>query len=211
MAKRRSVRQTSSRKKSTRGGGSSGWKKSTGLAALLIFFIILLWVFMIYKTFFQPNSGMPGIKNFPFQFMTEDAKEPFEIVADTDDPKRPRAPFIIQEGENKGKIAWEAWVCRNPMCPYRKKFNKPFVFPNVIKYYKDRHEAGKPLQPTPEEMKAMEEKGEMMMFDGIDMSQCPVCKKYKKDAFQTDRYNTDKGLQLLEERRKKLKEAQENK
>ena len=213
MAKRRSVRKKNSRKSASLGGGGT-WKKSNGVAGLLIIMIIGMWVYMASSCLSPNRPQAPDIPNYPFQFMVEGkGKKPFEIRADYNDKKRKKAPFIVEKGSDKGEIAWEAWTCKNPKCLYLRKYKKPFIFPRVVKYYKKRHKEGKPFHHTKEELKAMEEKGQMFFQDEMmmgDMVSCPVCKKYKKESSHAEPYRTPEGQRLLDERRKKIKERSKN-
>ncbi len=194
---RRKRKSTGSHKRSGGGGRTPNWKKSKGLAVVLVATIILTWGVLIVKML---GPAAPTFKAFPYTYITEeeDAKP---IVIKRDSNKRMRAPF-----KKDGKWYWDAYQCNNPDCPARSKDGKPFIFPYVIPYQKKRIEAGKPPNPTPEELKEMEKSGQPMMeMEMMGMEpRCPACESENLDSFNVQPYLTPEGRKMKEEYRKRM-------
>lgn len=201
MAKRR--RRATSGKRAARRSASGGtWKKSKAAAGILVFAIVCVWIWIFSWLF---GSPAPTYENFPWTYIAEgEGEEVLILRADSDQKKR--APF-----QKDGKIYWDAYQCNNPDCPGRGEDGKPYVFPHVIPFQKKRLEEGKPPELTPEEMREMEESGDMMMMEEMMFAEpfCPLCDRARLDPYNVQPYDTPEGKKMKQEVMKRYRKERE--
>lgn len=189
MAKRKTV----TRQRVSRSSGGE-WKRSTPLAALLILAIVGAWVGMYW--WWSGANDITLFHDFPYQYIAEtEGAQPFTIRSDSD--KRKSVPFKNEKGE----ICWEAFECGDPECPGRTADGKKAVFPYIANWKRERFLAGKPLEPTQEEINSPD-----FRPPEEEMPRCPFCVEAGREGVTIYPYNNDEGQKIIDETYKKMAE-----